>query len=24
MVQGAKKLVTKDIPEDVKRFGEER
>jgi hypothetical protein len=24
MVQGAKKVVAKDAPEDLKRFGEER
>jgi acetyl-CoA synthetase len=24
MVQGAKKVVARDVPEDVKRFGEER
>jgi hypothetical protein len=24
MVQGARKVVTKDAPEDLKRFGEER
>jgi hypothetical protein len=24
MVQGSKKVVLKDAPEDIKRFGEER